>query len=410
MDDLALHLGLGLALGLLVGLQREWVVDRVAGIRTFPLITLLGVLLSALGPVWLTAAGLLSLGILLGSANVARSRSTPDADFGVTTEVAALVMFGVGVLLGRDMIAPAVVLGGSVAVLLQWKAQLHALTHRLADGDLEAITRLVLVALVILPLVPDRDFGPWQVINPFHIWLMVVLIVSISLAGYVALRLFGARGGAFVSGVLGGLISSTATTLSYARQSRGHGPGSVTAALVIVVASGVVFARVLVEIALVAPQHLFQLAPPLVAMAGMIAVVATGLAFMGGEPTVPSHRPSEPPTELGSAILFGLLYAGVLLAVAFARHAWGEAGLYGVAALSGLTDVDAITLSTSRLIAQGGLEVETGWRVILVGALANLVFKAGLVALLADRALKQRVTAAFGAALLGGVALLVFWP
>jgi uncharacterized membrane protein (DUF4010 family) len=406
------QLGLALALGLLVGLQREWAVDRIAGIRTFPLITLLGVLLSSFGSSWLPAAGLLALGALLAAANLRPPPDeTPDEGRGITTEVAALVMFGVGVLIAHERIAAAVVLGGTVAVLLHWKARLHALTHRLADGDLEAIIRFVLIALVILPLVPDRSYDPWHVVNPFHIWLMVVLIVGISLGGYLAYRFLGSRGGSWVAGLLGGLISSTATTLSYARRADPSSGSHPAAAFVIQLASTVVFARVLLEATLVAPAHTSELLPPLAAMGGiMFAVALVGTRSLSGTDAGSPVSEPEAPSDLGSAITFALLYAAVLVAVAVTREEWGEAGLFAVAALSGLTDVDAITLSTARLINQGGIGPDAGWRLILTGALANLVFKGGLVASLAPRALARRVIQGFGAALVGGALLLAFWP
>lgn len=405
------QLGLALALGLLVGLQREWTVDRIAGIRTFPLITLLGVLLSSVGSSWLPAAGLLALGALLAAANLRPPpEESPDEGRGITTEVAALVMFGVGVLIGHGRLAAAVVLGGTVAVLLHWKARLHALTHRLADGDLEAIIRFVLIALVILPLVPDRSYDPWQVVNPFHVWLMVVLIVGISLVGYLAYRFLGSRGGSWVAGLLGGLISSTATTLSYARRADSSAGSNPAAAFVIQLASTVVFARVLLEATLVAPAHTAELLPPLAAMGGiMLGVTLFGSRSLGDGDSGPRSEP-EAPSDLGSAITFALLYAAVLVAVAVTREEWGEAGLFVVAALSGLTDVDAITLSTARLIDRGGLGPEVGWRLILTGSLANLVFKGLLVFGLAPRPLARRVLTGFGAALIGGGLLLGFWP
>lgn len=411
---LLVSLGLALALGLLVGLQREWVVDRVAGIRTFPLITVLGVIAADVAPTWGPAAGFLALGALMSAANVARARSPRDAseatDFGVTTEVAALVMFGVGVMLFRDQLAPAVVVAGTVAVLLQWKASLHAFTRRLHRGDLEAVTRLVLLALVVLPVLPNRSYDPWQVINPFEIWLMVVLIVAISLAGYVAFRFLGSTRGVLVTGLLGGLISSTATTLSYARRSSDH-PGLARAgAMVTVLASAFVFVRVLVEVALVAPAGFAQIAPPLTIVLGVMTLAGWLLVRRKSPADEVAPSSLQPPSEIGAALAFGLLYAAVLLGVAIARQHWGDAGLFAVAALSGLTDVDAITLSSSRLVARGAIEASLAWRLILIGALANVVLKGMMVALLADKAMTRGVVAAFAASLVAGLLVLGLWP
>lgn len=412
--SLVVPIGLALALGLLIGLQREWVVDRVAGIRTFPLITVLGVITAEVAPTFGPAAGLFALGFLMSAANLARARTPREtsetSDFGVTTEVAALVMFGVGVMLFRERLVPALVVTGVVAVLLQWKASLHAFTRRLHQGDLEAVTRLVLIALVVLPVLPNRSYDPWQVVNPFEIWLMVVLIVAISLAGYVAFRFLGPRRGVLVSGLLGGLISSTATTLSYARRSRDEPRLAQAGAVVTVLASAFVFARVLVEVALVAPGDFARIAPPLAIVLGVMAL--SGWVLMRRYRPAGDVEPLaiEAPSDVGAALMFGLLYAAVLLGVAIARQHWGDAGLFLVAALSGLTDVDAITLSSSRLLARDAIDVGLAWRLILIGALANIALKGVVVLLLADRKMTAGAVSSFGVALATGLALLALWP
>ena len=413
-DSLVVPVGLALALGLLIGLQREWVVDRVAGIRTFPLITVLGVITAEVAPTFGPAAGLFALGLLMSAANLARARTPREAsensDFGVTTEVAALVMFGVGVMLFRERLVPALVVTGVVAVLLQWKASLHAFTRRLHQGDLEAVTRLVLLALVVLPVLPNRSYDPWQVVNPFEIWLMVVLIVAISLAGYVAFRFLGPRRGVLVSGLLGGLISSTATTLSSARRSRDEPRLAEAGAVVTVLASAFVFVRVLVEVALIAPGDFARIAPPLTIVLSVMAL--SGWVLMRRYRPAGDVEPLaiEAPSDVGAALMFGLLYAAVLLGVAIARQHWGDAGLFLVAALSGLTDVDAITLSSSRLLARDAIDAHLAWRLILTGALANIALKGVAVLLLADRKMMRGAVSAFVVALGTGLAVLALWP
>jgi uncharacterized membrane protein (DUF4010 family) len=238
---------------------------------------------------------------------------------------------------------------------------------------------------------------------------MVVLIVSLSLAGYVAYKLFGAGAGTVLAGILGGLISSTATTAGYARRSREAPELSRLAALVVMIASAVVYARVLMEIAAVARGSFLALAPPLAAMLGVAALISTA-AWLAGRDR--DEEPPEPenPAELKPALAFGALYAAILLAVAFARHRFGTTGLYTVAAISGLTDVDAITLSTSRLVQAARLDPDTGWRAILLASLSNLVFKGGIVAVLGSRALLGRIAVLFGALLLGGGLVFFLWP
>jgi uncharacterized membrane protein (DUF4010 family) len=432
----AQKVAIALGLGLLVGLTRERVQSPLAGIRTFALITVLGAICSLLGLTfggWIVGLGALAVAAMLVVGNLAQGKAE-EVEPGVTTEMAALLMYGVGayVLVGHAAVAIAV--GGGVALLLHWKAPLHEFVARIGETDVKAIMRFVLVALVIYPVLPDQAYGPYGVLNPQQIWLMVVLIVGISLGGYLVYKLFGQRSGAVVAGILGGLISSTATTVSYARRTRQGWEGVAGAALVIVVASAVAFARVLTEMAVVGPNTFWQAAPPLVVMLGWMAAVAGGMYYFtrakGAEPqskngpATPVTTPGEPPAsaekaeppaqgnpaELKPALIFAGLYALVLLGVAAAKDYLGTGGLYGVAVVSGLHDLDAITLSTARFVEQGQVEAQLGWRLILAASLSNLVLKGAAAAILGEHRLWKWVAVPFAAALLGGGALLLLWP
>ena len=406
------HIVIALGLGLLVGTQRTWAGKGLAGIRTFPLVTVLGVLAERLATVHggaVLAGALLAVVSLIIMGNWTRVTQGLE-ERGITTEVALIVMFAVGAMVSYGWVAEGVIVAGSAAALLQWKDSLHALVQRLGDADARALMRLALLGLVILPALPNRTFGPYGVLNPFSIWLMVVLIVGISMGAYLAARLLGPRGGTLASGVLGGLISSTATTVTYARRSAGAPERSAGAALVVMLASTVVFARVLLEVAVVAPQILPDAGLPIATMM-LVMLGISGVMYYRSRGEVADEPPEhEPPSDLRAAVGFGLLYAGVLLAVAVAREHFGAGAVYGVAALSGLTDVDAITLSTAQLVQSGRLDVETGWRVILVGALTNLMFKGFVVASLGAPQLLKRIALSFGMAVFFGVLLLLFWP
>jgi uncharacterized membrane protein (DUF4010 family) len=286
---------------------------------------------------------------------------------------------------------------------------MHRFVARIEEAELRAVSRLVLIGLVILPALPDRDFGPYGVLNPFEVWLMVVLIVGISLAAYVTYQLFGAHVGVLLTGLLGGLISSTATTMTYSQMARDENRRTALAGTVIVLASASVFARVLFEVGAVSFAVLPQVGPPLLAMTAWMAILA-GAAWLRSRRESPPPMERKPPSTLGSAITFGLLYAVVLLSVAAARQHFGEGALYAVAAISGLTDVDAITLSTARLIDAATLEPGMGWKIILVGALANLGFKTGIVLVAGGAKLFRWVLPYVSAAVIGGVSLLIFWP
>ena len=403
---------LALGLGLLVGFQRERAAQKkVAGIRTFPLITVLGVLsieIADAGSGWVVAAALISVAAFLMIGNVEAVRAG-DRTIGITSEMSALVMFGVGCAIGLGQTLVAVIVTGAVASLLQWKTPLHAFVQRVGEQDMNAIFRLVLVAMVILPVLPNTGYGPHGVINPFQIWLMVSLIVGISFGAYIAYKIFGRRGGTVLTGILGGLISSTATTFSYARNVR-RAPGSeAIGAAIVVIASAVVIVRVLFEIGVVAPEFLQHAAPPLGVLFGVVAILAALLTVraLQGEPA-----PLEvaTPADLRSAVLFGALYAGVLSAQSFGKHYFGTSGLYTIAAFSGLSDMDAITLSTAQFVKAGEVLPADGWRMIVVGMLSNLAFKAAAVGLLGNRKLFVRVGIAFGLTAAVGAGLMAFWP
>jgi uncharacterized membrane protein (DUF4010 family) len=408
--DVSVRLAVALGLGLLVGLQREATEPHVAGIRTFALLTLLGALLGLLKEwtgAWVLAAGLLCVTtVLVGGAIVhARRGERP----GLTTEVAALVMYAVGATVAWGHVTLGVLVGGVVAVLLQWKKPLHGFAGRMDEHELTAIFRLTLIGAVLLPVLPDRSYDPYGVINPFRIWLMVALICGITLVSYIAYRFLGRRAGTILGGLLGGLVSSTATTVSHARLSRASSDAARSSALVIAIASTVVFARIAFEVAVVAPQHLGSLLPPLGIVTAALAV-GCGWLFATSRLEGPSEMPERDPLQLKTALGFGLLYALVLLGVAVAKEHLGDPGLYTVSVLSGLTDVDAITLSTAQMLDAGRLDVGIGWRMILVGAMSNLVFKAGIVALLGSRRTLKLVTLVFAGGIAAGALVLLLWP
>lgn len=409
--ELLKSLGTALGLGLLVGLQREWVKARIAGIRTFALVALLGglsgVLSFHLGG-WVVAASLVACAAVVIFGYLAELKQ-PDPDVGLTTEISILLMFIIGVVAVLGHRLEAVVCAGTVMVLLQSKQPLHGMVRRIGETDLREIGRLVLAGLVILPLLPNREMGYLGVLNPFKAWLMVVLIIGISLAAYLAGKAFGGSKGAVLAGVLGGLISSTATTASVARRSKAAGTAGRSLAAVTLIASAVVFVRVNAEVVIAAPGSWPRMLPPLGAMLGWTVLVAFALHRLAAKE---GHAAGEEdtPSELKGAVMFGLLYVAVLYGVALAKEHFGTAGLYTVAAISGLTDMDAITLSTSGLVQSGHVEAGTGWRVILLGGIANLVFKAGLVAVLGGKGYRRPVLTGFAAVLAGGGAILAFWP
>jgi uncharacterized membrane protein (DUF4010 family) len=238
---------------------------------------------------------------------------------------------------------------------------------------------------------------------------MVALIVAISLGGYIAYKMLGQKAGTLLGGILGGMISSTATTVSYARRTRNAPEAQNLAIIAILIASGIAYGRVILEISIIASGHVYRLIPPMTAMLVWMFVISAGayLLFRPGREEIP--QPSNP-AELKSAIIFGLIYAAVLLAVAAVRQHFGNTALYAVAVVSGLTDMDAITLSIARMVQSNRLDPGEGWRLVLVASLTNLVFKWGAAAFLGGWRFGLRLGIFFGIAIAGGMVLLWLWP
>ena len=409
--DAFITLGISLGLGLLIGLQRERTEARFGGIRTFPLISLFGTFCGMLPRelgAWPIAAGVLAIFGTLAVSNWLTSQHE-ESEHGQTTEVAALLTFAIGAYLPSGDRALACMAAGLVVVLLHLKEPMHTFVRRMGPKDMAGLMQFVVVSLIILPLLPNRAFGPFKVLNPFDIWRMVVLIVGLSFTGYIIFKFVGRTASALLGGILGGLISSTATTVSYARRAKTASSAQMLAVAVILIASAVSYVRVLIEVSLFAPSKLGVLLPPLLSAVVLVSAIAA-VAFLflrgeGGEMPEPGN-----PAELKSAIIFGLLYALITLVVAAVKQYFGSAALYGVAIVSGLTDMDAITLSLARMVENNQLEPDNAWRLILAASLSNFVFKGAVATFLGGGPFGLRLAPFFAAALAGGLLLIFLWP
>ncbi len=408
-------LAIAFGLGMLVGLQRQKSNHEMAGVRTFTLISIMGVVSAFLArdynnPFILPVLGL-CLTALLVTANVIKLKKLNDIDVGQTTEVAALLMFAVGAYLVMGNRVIAVIVGGSLAILLYLKEHLHNFIENLKEKDLAAIMTFAGISLVILPLLPNKTYGPLDVLNPQNIWLMVTLIVGISVIGYFIYKFVGKKVGIISNGILGGLISSTATTVSYARKTKDTKSINKMAAFVITTASAIALVRVLVEVGVVIPQKLPELVLPLISVFVLMVLLCVGMFYLinknGGDEEMPEPKN---PAQFKSALIFGLLYGAILLAVAFTKEEFGNDALYVIAVISGLTDVDAITLSLSQLMKGGGLNTSTGWRLILLATLSNLLFKGIMAVVLGTRQLAKWIGLSFGITIVFGLLLMWLWP
>jgi len=297
-----------------------------------------------------------------------------------------------------------------MTVLLYFKTELEQFSQKLTAQDIRSMLQFAVLSAVILPLLPDRAFGPYGVLNPFHVWLMVVLIAGVSLAGYVAWRLTLGRHGLLLAGVLGGMVSSTATTLVYARQVRDGAQTPASALLVILLANATMLLRVFGLVAVVAPAALLAAAAVL-APAALGTAIAVALRWRRAETPAPVTGGSgyRNPTNLLTALGFAAAYAAVLVLAAWAAATIGDRGVYALALVSGLTDVDPITLSSLRLLDGGGLTLRAAMTAVALAIGANLIAKAVMTAAIGGADLRGPAARAFAlplAGLLAGIALL----
>ncbi len=388
-----------IGIGLLIGLERERSPAAKAGLRTFALVALFGTVSGLLsdetGSLWILPTGFLIVGIMTAAAYFRETEGDPG-----TTTVAAIVMcYGLGALVWYGYSTLSVMLAITTTLLLYYKSELRGLTQSLTRRDLISILQFCVLTFIILPILPDRNYGPYNALNPHQVWLMVVLISGISLSGYIALRIVGERHGAPLVGLLGGLVSSTATTLAYARHNNsGTTPLSV---VVILLANLVVLLRLTVLCLVVSPAILPKLLP-ILGSGLLFGIAAAAYSYRKLLEKKVSVLPQiGNPAEIRAALGFGLLYALVLFSSAWISDMAGSRGLYALSVVSGLTDVDAITLSSLRLLSLGKLTALDAATAISLALVSNISFKLGLVFAMGGATLGKRcalgmLTVAFG--------------
>lgn len=351
-----INIGIALAIGLLVGSERGWQGrgrsegTRVAGIRTFSLIALTGgVIAAATDPLpdfqrWLVCAlAFFPVAMILGIGYFQSSRQ--DGNLSITTEVAAMLIFWLGALPGFGLALPAAASAVVLSLLLHLKDRLHQWLRVLDETELLGTLQFLLVSVVLLPLLPNRDFGPWQSFNPYELWWMVVLISGLSLVGYFAMRLAGSRKGIMATSLTGGLVSSTAVTMSLSRLHR-EVQGTEIIAAGILLACSTMFARILIVAAVLNKALITSLLLPL--GAGLaILLVSAWLLWRRGESSGESNPQVRNPFQLIPALQFASFLAVVMLAAEALQEGFGHTGLYVLSVFTGIADVDAIVLSLS---------------------------------------------------------------
>jgi len=390
-----------LMIGILIGLDRERAEVRkarqiFAGVRTFPLVALAGaipvLLVERVGPL-LLAVSLLSIAAI---AVVSYVRSSAGGDIGATTEVAAVATFLLGALAGAGELVVAGACGVAVAVLLVAKPKLEGFSRALTPEELTAALELAVITVIVLPLLPNRGYGPWHVLNPREIWLVVVLVTALSFVGFVAMRLLGERRGMQVTGAVGGLVSSTAVTMAMAERSRAEESLARPAAAAALVASSIMPIRIAVLAGAVNAGILPRLLPMVAAMTLAGLVAAWVLSRRRPDETAPSGAKIRNPFSVVAALSFAAIYGVVLMVVRGAGEWFGAGGTYAAAGLSAVADVDAVTIAFSRL-GPGATLWQMPAAAVAVAAVVNTIVKLGIGVTMGGGRFRRYVALSLGA-------------
>lgn len=403
LDDLQ-HLAVALAIGVLIGFQREWRdaeekrEHSFAGARTFALVGFAGGLAGFLG-VAIAAVGLAAVAALTALSYWAFAREEPGV--GGTTEVAVIATYLLGVTATRGEPLLAAAGGVAVAILLALKPRVEKWAASITAEEMGAALRFLAISVIILPILPDQGYGPYEALNPQTVWRYVVLISGLSFLGYWLTKLYGAHG-VLLTGLVGGLASSTATTLSLSRMTKAGTTAPRPAAAGIVAANVVMFLRVGVLLLAVSRETLLAVWPALAA--GVVAGGAAAWFFWRGEREKGAPIDLGNPLELRPAFIFAALIGVIAVAARWASETFGDSGLYALAALTGLADVDALTLTAGEQAARGGVAAEVAAVAVIIAVASNTVVKTAMTGFIAGRGAGLRVAGGSGVMLAGAAA------
>lgn len=413
-QQVIIQLAVALLLGALTGLQRGWAAreqksgERVAGMRTYALVGLLGgiaTLLSLKVTAWVLPSTLLA--VCIAAVIAYRARMLQMGNYSITGIIGLLLTFSFGALAVAVDITIAATAAVITTIILDNKNEIHSALNRLQEHELDAALKLLLISVVMLPLLPNEDMGLGGMLNPYKIWWMVVLIASISFAGYFAMRVGGTEKGILFTSLFAGLASSTALTLHFSRLARQTPQISALLSSGILLACGTMYLRILLYCAMITPTLLGYLVAPLLVMTLVLYFPALLIwrTYRNGtrveQPTLNNN-----PLDLKSALLLGALLTVILLLASVLQQWLGNAGIYVLAAVSGITDVDAITLSLARM-SQSGLESRTVLIGIIIASSVNNLMKAGMAVSIGGRAMLLRVALPIVLSLLTGLAVML---
>ena len=390
-------LGIALAIGLLIGIERGWKSrqvkegGRIAGLRTHGLTGLLGGVAGVLSQyLGVMTFGFVFLGFTAAVTVAYVVQQRVSGDVSITSLITMLLTFMLGALVALDHVNLAASTAVVMVILLRYKDVLHRWLQKLEEHELRAALQLLLISIVVLPILPDRGYGPWQALNPYEIWWMVVLIASISFIGYLSMKIAGPGKGVILTSLAAGMASSTALTLHYARLSKQQKNMQGLLATGILLACGTMFPRVLLISSLINPALFNQLITPMAVMTLLILISAAIVWHRNSDPAPSELTDLKNPLELKPAFIFSGLLILIILLGKTAIHFFGDTGLYILAGVSGIADVDPINLTLSRM-SKVDLSLDVAVLGIVIATSSNTMVKAVLASFVGDHAIRASV-------------------
>ena len=408
-EEFLIRLLVAIGIGILIGLEREHKAlnqkeEDFAGIRTFTLLSILGFLSAALAYLFSPMLFAVTLSGVIILTSISYWVLAKRGDIGGTSEFTTIIAVILGAMTFLGHIEVSLMITVVMVVLLSLKVQMQTFIGKVTYEEKYDFIRFVVVALLIFPFLPDETYGPYDVFNPRELGWVVVLISGLGFAGYVLMRIFGAGNGILITGILGGLVSSTAVTWIFSKKSNEEPSLSAHCAIAILAASSIMVIRVLIWVFIFNPQLANALILPLVLMfAAAIGITLYFFIKHRNQKEVDAEVPAGQPLNLKGAILFAIIYTAILFAVAYANDMFGEEGIYAASSIAGLTDVDAITISVSKL-AKGSLDMLSAQNAILIATLSNTLVKIGIALWNGSRELRKFIFIGYGAIFFAAIA------
>lgn len=411
--DFIIRLIVAIGIGFVIGLEREHAateekVESFAGLRTFILIVLMGFVggmsYYLFAPIIFIVLFLSVVSLTVISYYVTASKG----DIGTTTEFSALIGFFLGTLTFLGMLNVSIIITVVLVILLSTKLRLHSIAGKITSNELYDFILFIVIALLVFPFLPDKTYGPYNVINPHEIGWVIILVSGLGLVGYILMKFLGAKKGILWSGIIGGLVSSTAVTWVFSKKSKENESLSQNCAIAILAASSIMIIRILI-LTFIFNKALFDTIYPSILLVLFSGIVVTLYFYLQqkGKKIIDTTIPKSKPLDIQGALVFGAIYMVILLVVSYANEKMGNEGLLISSAIAGLSDIDAITITVSKLAGQP-LDFSTASNALLIATISNTLVKMGIGIWAGSPSLRRHLYLGYGVILFTALVALLF--